>query len=240
MGLIVPDAIITGEKMRGVRQALAYQIERVIQLPRTVFASTEAQTFILIIARGTRNDSIELQELTSDGVYSSPLLISAEQSYSRLDYRFHMSKASQKRRRRLTLRDLEVEIVRGTLSSVEVRASRLKTFHTSGFRNCGTGDAIAFPKGRISERSAKGQNIARKGDILLARVDRHLEKKIAIVKHGEAALSDCVYRLRCPAKIRKRVLAGLTSPEGRIQIEGLARGNGARHISITSLLTISV
>jgi type I restriction enzyme M protein len=237
MGLIVPDAIITGERMLGVRKALANQIEKVVQLPRTAFTNTEAQTFILIIARGRQNEAIELRELTQAGDYSPPLVISADHC-SRLDYRFHLSAKQHSKQTKLrTLADLGVKLQRGRLSSVETKAANFNTFHTADFKRAENG---TISLGHRKYTIAKGQSVARKGDILVARVDRNLEHKVVLVKSGSAAISDCVYKLSCPEDVQDRVFKGLRARTGRSQIQALARGNGAKHISATSLMKVLV
>lgn len=50
LGLVLPDGLITGQKYQGVREVLLreHSVELVVQLPRRVFARTEAQTYLLV------------------------------------------------------------------------------------------------------------------------------------------------------------------------------------------------
>lgn len=237
MGLIVPDAIITGERMIGVRKALAHQIEKVVQLPRTAFTNTEAQTFILIIARGKLNKTIELRELNQAGDCSPPLNISADQCW-RLDYRFHLSAKHHSKKAKLrSLEDLGVKLQRGRLSSAETKVSKFKTFHTADFKRAVNG---IISLGQAKYSIPKDEVVARTGDILIARVDRNLERKVVLVKGGAAAISDCIYKLSCPEPVRNRIFKGLRAATGISQIQALARGNGAKHISASSLVKVLV
>ena len=138
----------------------------------------------------------------------------------------------------LSLAALGVQIARGKLPSNQLdRAS--PSFHTNAFPDPNGPAELNLPSIEGVDDSTDGI-ICRSGDILLARVDRRFENKVAIVKSGGAFLSDCVLRLRCPKDEVSRVFRGLRSDGGRIQMAAMATGTGARHISKQSVLKIRV
>jgi type I restriction enzyme M protein len=78
--------------------------------------------------------------------------------------------------------------------------------------------------------------IAEPGDILMARVDRSLHQKIAIVTKGRAAITDCVYRVRVPVEHQKRVFTALRSTHGEQAILSATKGVSARLLGKGTLL----
>ena len=90
----------------------------------------------------------------------------------------------------MTLRELGADIKRGSMSTVEARDADFPIFHTSDYANLSGGEIRL----ELSMPSAAGKRLitVAPGDILMARVDRKLHEKVAIVVSGEAALTDCV------------------------------------------------
>jgi len=225
--------------MTPFRQALVkeHRITRVIQLPRRAFKGTDAQTYVVVLERGKSSLPVRLDRILDNNAWMQSIEISIDSASLRMDHGFHFQNRLLKKNDRKSLRDLGVEVRRGTLSSNELAQSPHPTFHTCNFPpNLGAGVDLQGPELTQEETGVW----AEKGDILLARVDRNLERKIAFVAKGQAKLSDCVLRIRCPRQLQQKVLNGLISKDGQGQISARVRGTGARHISVSALLDILV
>jgi type I restriction enzyme M protein len=74
------------------------------------------------------------------------------------------------------------------------------------------------------------------GDILIARVDRKLHEKVAIVVGGEAALTDCVYRVKLPKESQQLAFRALRSSEGASRLLAISKGVSARLLGKADLL----
>lgn len=236
LGFILPDSLVTGQAMTPFREALLklHSVRRVIQLPRRAFKNTDAQAYIVVVERSGRGALVRLDRVAADGSWQDPVHVTGEQAVLRLDHGYHRNTQTEVRSGRTSLRDIGVQVHRGDLNSSEIRRLACPTFHTVNFQ--GSGAAVL-----LGGSAPYGDGVwASPGDLLVARVDRNLERKIAEVAAGYARLSDCVFRLRCPEGMTRRVLNGLLSSEGQAQLSARARGTGARHISMHSLLDIKV
>lgn len=237
LALIVPDTLISGMRMAGVRAALArdHALERVVQLPRRAFRGTDAQAHVLILRAGAPISQVLLERILPDGTWAEPITIPVADAAERLDHAFHAARCAVAPPGTATLRELGVTVVRGRASSTKVRAAA-GFFHTNSF------PIKAGGKVSLSSHFAdhEGEVLATAGDILLARVHRRLEDKIAYVIQGTAPISDCVFRLRCEASVAGRVLRGISGPEGRAQLQARARGVGARSLTIADVLDTKV
>lgn len=236
VGLILPDSMITGRAMTQFRDALltSHSVRRVIQLPRRAFRNTDAQAYIVVVERSGRSGPVRLDRVAADGSWQAPVHVTGKQAALRLDHSYHCTPPGWARSGRTSLQDLGVQIQRGDLSSSEIRRAGEPTFHTVNFPR--SGNAVSLGG---AAPSAEGV-WAWPGDLLIARIDRNLERKIAEVTAGYARLSDCVFRLRCPVGMTRRVLDGLISHGGQEQLTAYARGTGPRHISMRSLLDVRV
>jgi type I restriction enzyme M protein len=239
LGFIVPDTMIAGTSMAPVREALLskHAVQRVIQAPRGAFKGTDAQTFILVIGKQREPTRVRLDRIDLSGVWSEPIEIAPEAGVERLDFSFHCGTKVRGRPER-SLSALGGEVSRGRASSVEVAVSRGAIFHTCDFPDRPGGHVVL--NGSASASDDVPQWWAKTGDILVARVDRRLEDKVAFVIEGAGPISDCVLRLRVPAALRVPTLDCLVSPEGRRQLTRHAHGTGARHISASSLLQLEI
>lgn len=238
LALIMPDTLISGAKMAGVRAALVrdHALELVVQLPRRAFRGTDAQAYVLILRAGAPVSRVRLERILSNGSWADPITIPAARAAERLDHAFHDACRASAVPGASTLRDLGVAVVRGRASSTKVRAGGGAYFHTDRFPTQ-AGGAVALLESGVGHED---EILAMAGDILLARVDRRLEEKIAYVVRGSAPISDCVFRLRCDKTVAERVLRGLTGPAGRAQLQARARGVGARSLTMDSVLDITV
>ncbi len=231
VGLLVPDGLITGRRSIAFRAALlaAHKVSSVVQLPEGAFTGTGARAFILVIVKGVPdNEPIELRRLGNDRVLSFPLLISHAQAENRLDYDYHAVHGSENGVR---LRDLGATLVRGeVMSPANWHAA---VFHTTHFPTGPMRRNIHLA--HCAEGEAGGV-FAEAGDILLARVDRNLHRKVCGVASGRMPLSSAVLRLRVPAQHREVVLSTLLSQGGEARLAAISRGVGARMIGQSALM----
>lgn len=250
LGLILPDGLVTAERFSGVRQALMRQhkIEQVVQLPRGVFKSTEAQTYLVVLSKmAGETEHVKLRQMSHEGHLSPTIEVPQDLAAKRLDYTFHSRPSIQ--RRRGTLQPIAVgsvvtHVVRGTICSSAIAAFPAPVFHLGDFSEVtGESSVRVVPKRfALGERSARiasqGARLALPGDILLARVGRKLENQLALVVHGPCVISDCIFALRATDEHRERLYRFFESEAGRLSLATSAHGVAARFLSKTNLLEI--
>ena len=132
-----------------------------------------------------------------------------------------------------TIAELGVTVVRGKLNTIEAR--KAGAFHLDTFKSAR--DGVITLSNRVS---CQDDRAAQEGDNLVARIGRKIDYKVDNVVGGSNAISDCVYRLRCPATVTNRVWNGLRSPQGKRQIEALLSGVTTRLLPMSNLLALEV
>lgn len=247
LGLVLPDGLITAEKFAGVRRTLLREhfVEQVVQLPRRVFAGTEAQTYLVALAkRSGETDFVTLRQVGMDGAVSLPISIPADVAQRRLDFAYHKSAQDQlaSRRGRLRLiRDIVLGISRGSFCSSQISQCDWPVFHLNDFV---AGKPVVPKRFRLSQRMLRAlpasTKVSMPGDILVARIGRNLHEKVALVQQGPCIVSDCVFTLRVNQEDRLPLLSFLKSPSGRRALEASSHGVGARFLSSSDLLDIEV
>jgi type I restriction enzyme M protein len=236
IGLIIPDGLVTGRRFRPFRRAILqnHAVQSVVQLPRGSFRGADAQAYILVLAKGVPSiDDVILHRMGPDGALSEPVRISRDRAEERLDYGHHavfQDPAAPSR----TLAELGAEIRRGSLETTEARASNLPVFHTTDFPKVRSPGGVDLPEGDADRFG--NLTVAEPGDILVARVDRNLHRKVTFVRSGRAALTSCVHRIRVAPELREGVFASLTSPQGCDRLASTARGVGPRMLGKEDLL----
>jgi len=250
LGLILPDGLVTAERFRGVRQALMRQhkVEQVVQLPRGVFKSTEAQTYLAVLSKmAGETEQVKLRQMGHDGRLSMVLAVPHDLAAKRLDYTFHAQQAFQAHRgtrQPIAVGTAVTHIVRGTICSSAIAVFPTPVFHLGDFaESAGEQDVRIVPKRfALGKRSARiaSQNarLALPGDILVARVGRRLESLLALVVHGPCVISDCVFALRATDEHRERLYRFFESEAGRLALATSAHGVAARFLSKTNLSEI--
>ena len=235
IGLIVPDGFVSGDRYRTFREELLRltTVTRIVQLPRGSFKGTEAQAHIVNLRNIPANGlPIALDVLSADQ-QGATQVISLEDARHRMDWGYY---ASRPRGRTFTLRALGAQIVRGRLSSAEAREWCGPIFHTCDFPR-DINHAHPLPE---SSAVIDADQTARAGDILLARVHRHLEKKLCMIDRGAATMTDCVYAIRLPSSTRALAFDAMRSPKGQAALAGASRGVGPRMIGKRELLDMEL
>ena len=250
LGLILPDGLVTAEKFGRVRRALLRQhlIEQVVQLPRGVFKGTEAQTYLAVLSKAAgETDQVTLRQMGHDGRLSAAIKVAQDGAEKRLDYTFHARVNPSRARdshRQMTVREALTDVVRGTICSSAIAGFRMPVFHLGDFKVRSSEHAVRVVPKRfaLSDRAARvaaaDAHLALPGDILLARVGRGLEDRLALVVHGPCVISDCVFALRATDEHRERLYRFFESEPGRHALASTAHGVAARFLSKTNLFEI--
>ncbi|WMY08672.1 N-6 DNA methylase [Paraburkholderia phenoliruptrix] len=238
IGIIVPDSIIAGKKHSALRERLlaSHRIESVIRLPRTAFAGTDAQGFVLTLTKDRpSSDGIEMRELRPNGKLSEPIWVDPKDAIVRLDFGYHSLHAESHGTR---LRDVVLSVNRGNVASSKRFDLPAPAFHTTDFpTETGSGGFRLGRKFSVGRGPAVARDVvARAGDILLARVGRNLEKKICLVTSGSAVVTDCVYVIRVVTGQERRVFDVLSSERGRDWLASVSHGVSARQLPKCDLL----
>lgn len=211
---ILPETLAVGVASRSSRRALHTrgQIERIAVLPAKSFTGTEARTVMVIFRRVAEREGV------ADPWWGGSTDASASAAVDQTS---------------ATIAELGVEVVRGRLNTAEAR--KAGAFHLDTF-NAATDGVICLP----SETIDHDERYACAGDILVARIGRNIADKVAFVEAGSNAISDCIFRLRCPPPIADRVWRGLRSDVGRRQMESSLSGVTTRLLPMRNLLAVQV
>ena len=250
LGLILPDGLVTAERFSGVRRALIRQhmVEQVVQLPRGVFKGTEAQTYLAVLSKmAGETEQVKLRQMGHDGHLSEAIKVPQDLAAKRLDYTFHARPIVKMRRgahQPIAVGAAVTDIVRGTICSSAIAAFPAPVFHLGDFAEPATEQGVRIVPERfaLGERSARigtrDAHLALPGDILLARVGRGLENRLALVVHGPCVISDCIFAVRATDEHRERLYRFFESEAGRSARATSAHGVAARFLSKTNLFEI--
>ena len=242
LGIIVPDGIVSGSKHKKLREELirSHGVESVIKLPRRVFAGTDSQAYIITLTKnGTTKEQIELRQLTTTGTWNNPIYVDNKKAESSFDFSYN---AIQPPEDNLTekLKDVIVSLKRGKVASSSRKKQEYQVFHVTDFPDEMGGFSV--PKEFQVVRVAKDFTgvLAKKGDIVLARVGRNLESKLCYISEGQMEVTDCVYVISLNEINRERVFSSLQSKFGRHWFSQVAHGVSARHLPMCDLLNFPV
>ena len=238
LALIIPDGILTGWRMATLRHALLikHRVDCVMQLPAHSFHDTEARCFVLFLTKDAGpTNNIKLLRYENASGLSEPIFIDAVQAEKRMDYDYH-AEVGVTGAHIETLRQLGAHVIRGSLSTAEARNADFPVFHTTDYGKAVQGRVTLSPV--LSNMPQRRLVVAEAGDILMARVDRSLHQKVAIVTSGQAALTDCVYRVRLPEAVQEAVFAALRSAEGMVKLQAVSKGVSARLLGKADLLDL--
>lgn len=251
LGLILPDGLVTAERFSGVRRALLRQhmIEQVVQLPRGVFKGTEAQTYLAVLSKmAGETDQLTLRQMGPDGQLSTAIHVPQDLAAKRMDYTFHAQSSFapdvQGSGKLMDVRLALTDVIRGSICSSAIEAFPTEVFHLGDFAEPTGEQAIRIVPRRfaLSERAARiashTAHLAWPGDILVARVGRKLENRLALVVHGPVVISDCIFALRATDEHRERLYRFFESDAGRLALATSAHGVAARFLSKQNLLEI--
>lgn len=209
------------------------------ELPRFAFGwQVEVQAYVLVIRFGRKRiRHVTLGQLDDEFAVISQRRIGSEEAVESMDTSHHafgeMDSNIRRGRGCVTMRDLNVSVVRGSRTRTQFTQLGVQHFHTSDFPKSGLEVAFDSP-------SLTGYQHASAGDILLPRVGTRCIDRKAVVVSGESPYSDSVFRVRAPAENQERVARWLTSTECSDWRRGAARGACAKHLTVAKLLDMPV
>ncbi|MCX8967406.1 DNA methylase [Erwinia psidii] len=238
LGLILPDGIISGDKHSELRRKLLenHAIQSVIELPRGVFSRTDAKTHILVLEKnGKPTSSLLLRRFDNVNQFSKSVRIDASDAIVRLDYSYHANIQKQSSGRKVG--NVASRIARGRTSSSQRHTRPYPVFHTSDmFSGCHMVPANFLLK---SSQTPLDEIVANPGDILISRVGRNLTEKMCIVENGHVVISDCIMLIRVPDRYRNLLFSYLSSPEGRVYLDAVSHGVGAKFLTQKAILELT-
>ena len=156
----------------------------------------------------------------------------------RLDYSYHAAEVTIAAAG-LRLKDVTINMQRGSFNSAEVRTSSSFVLHTTDIADDMRGNWLNFEKRAFNPNALAGNVlIAEPGDLVVGRVGRNAAEKIIGIAKGRVALSDCLFRLRVQPEHREQVLRLIASERGKRWMEMHAYGVAASHITKNDLLNL--
>ena len=217
-----PDAELLTSLMRD------FGLTEIIKLPARAFRNAEVECVALVFNRGQERRKVRLYSLTPADLLLYEGWKTAAEVSAWLDELTPLACAPAS----TTLTGLGADAKRGKQSAVELRALTASYFHTTSFGKSQT-QLVEFapPAEPWGERLV----VARPGDILIPRVGRRMDKS-AIVLSGGCAITDCVFMLRTPEKITRKIWEFISSEHGVQWRESLMRGSCAKFIPQARLL----
>lgn len=238
---IVGADIPCGTQSQEFRKMLLQKASEIecYELPQTAFGThAEVQAYALIARYGkSRARHVSLGRLNDQFQVTALRRVSPAQAMTSMDLSHHefaeIDTALRKSSQGLTMKDMEVSIVRGSRTRSQFSQLGVAHFHTSDFPR--TGMEVSFktaPSPDFQQASA--------GDILLPRVGTRCLEHKAVVVSGQAPYSEAVFRVRTPAKHHERVVRWITSSECSAWRRAAARGACAKHLTVSALLSMPV
>lgn len=239
LGIIVPDSLVSGAKNRKLREILVSQhcVKEVIELPPKAFSGAEVKTYIIKLKKEHAADpNITLLRCNEDGALDKPIYISTAEGSARLDYSHYAFKSSKAY---ALLKQFEpdstLRVLRGSISMSKAKKNSLKILHTTDLRQDLDLENLDISTDFLPPPHCK-EVIIRAGDVLIGRVGRNLERKIALVRSGKAIASDCIYVLRSDTHSGELLYKSLASPNGAQWLKAHMRGACVKFINKCDLL----
>lgn len=236
---VMPIGFADGDVYRRFRTLLMeqYQLIKVIEVfGNRAFLDTEARTVVLVIdTKGQGGVETEICEMCHADVTPQMVLKTHLTPGARLDARYHKAMLSSPIGGP-QLKDLDVSIDRGVISRKEAENLCIPAVHTTDL-NRATNGRITRP---IHESIYAGVLTATKGDILLPRTGSRVRWEPVIMSAGEAVITDHVFRIRAPARIRELVYQSLCRPEFDAWLKGASKGVCATVLTKHELLQMPI
>lgn len=240
LAIIVPDGTVTGAKSRALRESLlaSHAIHSLIELPEFIFSGTEAKTFILTVEKATSSrNRIPLYRADMNGRLSTPIFIAPDAAARRMDYRYYAWQRKAAPRLGKPLGAIScLQVLRGQVSATAGRREGLRFLHSTDMVRRTAAGSMHLPASWAPSARARAQPHVGPGDIVITRVGRDLDDKIARISSGSALISDCLYAIRGPRLVMDQIWRELTSSRGREWFKAHARGVCAKVLNKADLL----
>lgn len=236
LGIIIPDGLLTCHSFVNFRKKIIenYTLKGIIELPAKIFKKTEAKTHILVIKkRKSSSSKVPIYLADDHGSILNKINVNKEKLSFRMDYKYHFWRSKSEIKGQ-TLKDLGVEIYRGSKSKKDIELMGVEFVHTTHLK-------LNYSKKIFKNRKKiDGHRYGEEGDILISRVGKRCLGKVLYVDGGVVLISDCIYRLRVPLKYREKVIEALNSDYGRDWIKAHSHGVCAKVISKFDMLNFKV
>jgi predicted RNA methylase len=234
ISILMPSGFSDGDMYRKFRASLMNSVglRRVIEIAPSSFVATEARCSLLVIDAALRStNTVQIcryDEQTKQVVlvYEGPI-----EPGERLDARYHLGKTLVNARTP-TLKDIGVEVVRGTFSNSEARRQQVHAIHTTHLAsarrgNLRLGASVGYPDDAV---------MATAGDILLPRTGTRVAWRPTVVSAGLAPITDHVFRIRAPQTVRQTVRESFNSPLFERWLDSVSKGVCATVLTKRELL----
>jgi len=236
LSIVLPESIIANENFTLIREWLLsnHGVESILELPKNAFANIEAQTHILTLKKnGVSGNFVLLGKASNQGRIMGLIRVNPGDLVKRMDYSYHHWAVSGKNSsvRTISLRELDVQILRGRSSKKLLKSQNRPFLHTSDLCDAHPGLPISLQKNALSQAP-----VALPGDIILARVGTRCIGRVGFVVSGAATISDCLFIVRSHRKWQKKLLNEFISPYGKKWIDAHSKGVGASFLSKKDLL----
>lgn len=230
LALILPDGFFVNSYLKKFRQFLLanYSVQKVIELPHSIFKKTDAKTHVLILQKTSPiSDKITISSIEN----YDEIEITNLEAINRMDYSFY--KVFDMYKNYNSLSNLDIQFLRGKSKFLIKDIDEKYILHTTNFSDGNVfSNNLRTPKA-LGQYSGK---IAMSGDIVIARVGSYCLGKIGIVEKGYFVATDCLFILRIKdIKLRNTILNLLNSTDGQMWIKANSKGVAARHITLDDI-----
>ncbi len=231
LALILPDGFFTNNSLQFFRKFILsdYKINKILELPSNIFEHTKAKTHIMVLEnRKPTNSIINLYAYNEKSI-----VITKENAIKRMDYSYY-KELDMDAEETNDLETFDIELFRGKPKYKLNNVDRTYVLHTTDFKpRKGLFKNRLKSSKKIQEYEGR---IAKKGDIVLARVGSSCLGNIGIVETGYFVITDCVFIIRIKNEtLRKVVYHSLKSEMGQTWIHSHAKGVAARHITLEEI-----
>lgn len=231
LALILPDGFFTNNCLKFFREFIIsnYKIFKIFELPANIFEYTKAKTHIMILENRKPTDSF----INLCAYDEKSISIDSKDAINRMDYSYYKG-INNLCEDMNTLENLDVELFRGRPRYKLEDIDKKYILHTTNFKLArGNFNNPLKTTKKIQKHEDK---IAKKDDIVLARVGSSCLGNIGMIKTGYFVITDCIFVIRVKDNnLRKIVYHTLKSEMGQKWIRSHAKGVAARHITLEEM-----
>lgn len=226
---IIPRSILESADFRLVRDTLCkkHNLHTCLLLPEKTFKNTEVRTAIIWFKphamvteksikifqfQNQLESSIDCNDFIEQGV--SPVYVASEKGTK--------------------LSSLILSIKRGKSTKRSLINRNIEHIHTTDLNRQHAQVIHSFIENNKTIETST-ENVARDGDILIARVGTRVLGKAAIFSGKETVISDCVFRLRVADSDRNSIFKKLVSEQGQGWLKSVATGSCARVLTYNAI-----
>lgn len=222
---LVPKMILTGKNTKKLRETLFKQhnLHKAIMLPEGTFCGTEIQTILLFFKKNAGCS----KRLVIESVLKNASTRHVIKDISDIDNIIS---------KKITLKSLTPSYSRGKSSAKSLRDRSIPHLHSSDLASCHK-NKIKLPS--INHKT-QGERIATAGDILISRVGTRCLGKVIVLEAGSSVISDCVIRIKVPARSRNKIFKKLISDDVQNWLQTNASGSCAKLLSYNILNNLPI